>query len=327
MEMTEALEACVAADTDIYAYAGSIDRTGYEEICARLAERGKKSKNALLYLCTGGGNPNAGYRIARAMIHNYGAANFRVAVPAECKSAGTLICIGASELVMFDKGELGPLDVQFQKQDEIFQQSSGLDILRGMTYLQKDALDTFNTYLMDINGGSGLSTKVASEIASNLVKGIYEPMYAQIDPIRLGEMNAALQIAHEYGTRLNEKSKSLKAGSLSKLINSYPTHGFVIDRAEARQLFERVVPPRPHEVELSKVATAMWRKGLQTAPSVIDLAEFLGKIFKQEPPDAGPIEQPPAAGPEAVAAAAEHQPADGQPAQGDAAKQPLGGGQ
>lgn len=84
--------------------------------------------------------------------------------------------------------------------------------------------------MLDINLGSGLSTKTASEIASKLVIGLYEPMFAQIDPIRLGEMNAALEIAHAYGNRLDDKAKNLKQGALSKLINSYPTHGFVIDR-------------------------------------------------------------------------------------------------
>jgi len=106
---------------------------------------------------------------------------------------------------MLDKSELGPLDVQIQKRDEIFQLSSGLDIMRGMSYLQEEALQAFNSYLIEINGGSGLSTTIASDISSKLVTGLYEPLFAQIDPVKLGEMNAALQIANEYGTRLNQK--------------------------------------------------------------------------------------------------------------------------
>lgn len=281
MEMREALDQFSTEQTDVLGYFGLIDKNGYEELCAILEGLGaERKKQVLLYLCTGGGNPNAGYRIARALIHHYGADNFRVAIPAECKSAGTLICIGASSLIMCDQGELGRLDIQFQKQDEIFQQSSGLDILRGMTYLQGEALSTFNKYLLDINGGSGLSTKVASEIASRLVMGMYEPMYSQIDPIRLGEMNAALQIAHEYGTRLGEKSKSLKPNALSKLINDYPAHGFVIDRAEARTLFNSIVSPKPHEKILATLARdVLWRKSQNSASSVLDLNKFLAPFF------------------------------------------------
>ncbi|MBU1357448.1 MAG: SppA protein [Gammaproteobacteria bacterium] len=316
MNIKDAIAAFKAEGTDVYGYAGPIEKPGYELICDLLeGNSGKRREKALLYLCTGGGNPNAGYRIARAFIHHYGAENFRVAIPAECKSAGTLISIGASALVFFDKGELGPLDVQFQKQDEIFQQSSGLDIVRGMTYLQSDALDTFNKYLMEINGGSGLSTKVASEIASKLVMGIYEPMYAQIDPIRLGEMNAALQIAHEYGTRLNEKSKNLKLGALSKLINSYPTHGFVIDRAEARSLFQNVVAPSEHEQSLAHAVLFWWNKGQRTTPHAVDLVEFIEELFpsKDQPneaPDGTSTEQA------SEPAAAEGGAAAGEPAEG-----------
>jgi hypothetical protein len=180
--------------------------------------------------------------------------------------------------VLFDQGELGPLDVQFQKQDEIFQQSSGLDILRGMTYLRNEALETFSDYLLEINGGSGLSTKTASEIASKLVIGLFEPMFAQIDPIRLGEMNAALQIAHEYGNRLADKAKNLKTGALSKLINNYPTHGFVIDRAEARVLFERVEPPLEHEIEIATWAMRLHRAN-RAQPQVLDVIDFYDDIF------------------------------------------------
>lgn len=280
-KMLQTLTHFQSEQEDAYLYAGPIEKSGYDQLCEAL-EKKEKGRKALLYLITRGGNPNAGYRIARALIHHYGAENFRVAIPAECKSAGTLICIGAHSLVFFDQGELGPLDVQFQKKDEIFQQSSGLDILRGMTYLQQQALDSFNSYLLEINGGSGLSTKTASEIASNLVRGLFEPIFAQIDPIRLGEMNAALQIANEYGNRLNDKAKNFKTGSLSKLINSYPTHGFVIDRAEARTLFERVSPPTPVESAWGNWAVQIFSTPNPPAkPVVLDLVDFFATIFKE----------------------------------------------
>lgn len=289
MTYKAALKEAINNDTDVFGYAGPIDRGGYDKVCETIPAQ-RRSK-ALLYLCTTGGDPNAGYRIARAFVHNYGAENFRVAIPAECKSAGTLICIGSHELVMFDCGELGPLDVQFQKQDEIFQQSSGLDILRGMTHLENEALQTFNQYLIDINGGSGLSTKTASEIASNLVIGLYNPIFGQVDPIKLGEMRAALQIAHHYGTRLNEKSKILKQDSLKKLINEYPTHGFVIDRAEARTLFERVVSPTDSETIMAQFVTGfMWKHGRQTRSIVYDLLDTFEGLLNE--PDAAAAGQP-----------------------------------
>lgn len=243
--MSSHLEAELAkfsdADTDVVVYSGAIGREGYEKFCTILGQ--PKRAKLLFILNTYGGDPNAGYRIARAAVHNYGADNFRILIPTYCKSAGTLICIGASHIVMADQAELGPLDVQLRKQDELFQQSSGLDILRGITLLQSEALATFRSYLVDINGGASLSTRLASEIASDLVIGLYVPLFAQVDPVKLGEMNAALEIARHYGERLDKQSKCLKEGALNKLITGYPTHGFVIDRAEARTLFKSVTAP------------------------------------------------------------------------------------
>lgn len=266
---------------DVYLYSGPIEKRGYDTLCEILKAKKNKSDHALLYLITRGGDPNAGYRIARALCHAYGSANLRVAITSDCKSAGTLICIGAGGLVIFDKGELGPLDVQFKKQDEMFQQSSGLDILRGMTYLRGEALDSFKDYLVEINIGSGLSTKTASEIASKLVIGLFEPMFAQIDPVRLGEMNAALQIAAEYGTRLNEKASSLQAGALSKLIHDYSTHGFVIDRSEARKLFNHVSAPTPAEIAFGEFAETLAPVGnTRMQPVVWDMLDVAEQIFQ-----------------------------------------------
>ncbi|WP_308924262.1 hypothetical protein [Janthinobacterium sp. J1-1] len=266
-------------DTDVVIYSGGIAREGYDKFC-RLLEKPRRKK-LLMVLNTYGGDPNAGYRIARAAIHNYGADNFSILIPAYCKSAGTLICIGATRLVMADQAELGPLDVQLRKQDELFQQSSGLDILRGVTYLQDEALQSFKTYLIDINGGAGLSTKIASEIASGLVIGLYEPLFAQVDPVKLGEMNAALQIARHYGERLDSKSKSLIEHSLNKLIMGYPTHGFVIDRSEARQLFKDVTKPNPHEQWLCNSFRNHPMSKLGSSTSAI--VEAFNEISQQQP--------------------------------------------
>lgn len=312
-----------AEDTDVLIYAGSIDRSGYDDFTDALPKANRTK--LLLVLCTYGGDPDAGYRIARAAVHHYGCQNFRILIPSYCKSAGTLICIGAHELVMADRAELGPLDVQLQKQDEIFQQSSGLDILRGVTYLQQEALQSFKSYLLDINGGSGLSTKIASEISSKLVIGLYEPLFSQVDPIRLGEMNAALQIANDYGTRLNEKSKSLKAKSLKTLISEYPTHGFVIDRAEARTLFERVVEPNEMEGCLATfVHDRIWPKTRQGKPTVIDFI----KLFEDDEPEeerqnAEDVPESGAADADAGAPSASGAPgADGRPAEEHGQQQP-----
>lgn len=228
-----------STSTDLIVYVGQINRSGYESICEVLAKR--KSETVLLALATPGGDAHAGFRIARALQHCYG--TFNALVPRYCKSAGTLILIGAKRLYLADMSELGPLDVQIKKGDEIVGSSSGLDIFQAVSYLQGQAMTGFRTYLIELNQDLGLSTKLASDISTRLALGMLEPVAAQIDPMKLAEMQRATEIAFAYGNRLNENSKNLKTDGLTKLVTGYPSHGFVIDRKEAKTLFIDVQQP------------------------------------------------------------------------------------
>lgn len=235
------------ATTDVVTYAGPIDMDGYSAICEAIKK--KKSDKVLLVLATPGGDPHAGFRIARALQHAYG--SFDALVPRYCKSAGTLVVIGASKLYLCDMGELGPVDIQVRKNDEIVGRNSGLDIIQAVTYLRDQTMIAFKNYVVVLTAEAGLSTRVASEISSRLTTGLYEPIAAQIDPMKIAEMQRAMEIAFEYGTRLADKSCNLRVGALGKLIASYPSHGFVIDRKEARSLFIRVERPEGLLSELS----------------------------------------------------------------------------
>ncbi|CAN5841646.1 hypothetical protein BH23ACT11_BH23ACT11_23940 [soil metagenome] len=62
--------------------------------------------NVLLILVTNGGDANIAYRVARCLQRSY--RDFYVLVPGWCKSAGTLVAIGADEIVMGEHGQLGP---------------------------------------------------------------------------------------------------------------------------------------------------------------------------------------------------------------------------
>lgn len=227
---------------DVINYCGSISKVGYLKL-TKLIERkiqdNSKSECLLLILTTAGGDPDAGYRIGRAINFYY--KDVKIMIPDMCKSAGTLVAISASELIIGDLGELGPLDVQLRKSDEMGEQSSSLNIFSTIQELQKATLTSFRHFVTDIRYGTGVGTKLASNIASDLTKSLISPISAQIDPIKLGEQKRALQIAKEYASRLNEMSNNLKSSeALDKLISGYPCHSFVIDRKEAKTLFKYV---------------------------------------------------------------------------------------
>lgn len=233
-------------------YAGPIDRNGYEiisQVCETLPEPYPKKVN--LILSTYGGDPDAGFRIARCLQH-YFTDGITLFVPHYCKSAGTLIAIGASELVLSDRGELGPLDVQLVKSDEMFERSSGMDITQGFNVLTSQAYEMFNTITVNLKLKSRLSTKLASEAASQIAVGAFAPIFAQIDPLRLGEIQRATEIAFKYGNLLKVKFDNLQEYGVITLISGYPSHAFVIDRKEASTIFKNVRQPNSEEANWLK---------------------------------------------------------------------------
>lgn len=237
-------------DVDKILYLGEISIDGYNQItkiCNDLKKFGRKK--AQLYLCTYGGNPHAGFRIARALQHHY-EDGFEVVIVSDCKSAGTLVCLGAKNIIMADKGELGPLDIQLSKATELFERTSGLDLPQSVSALTQNVKSMLKDLLIEMRMGGQLSTKIASEMATNVTTGVFSPIFAQIDPLRLGELHRATMIAFEYGRRLAEKSDNLKDGALAKLISAYPAHSFVIDRKEAKILFKNVSKPSIDELQL-----------------------------------------------------------------------------
>ncbi len=115
----------------------------------------------------------------------------------------------------------------------------------------------FINLLLSIRGetGRGITTRTAAELASSIVGALLEPIYRQIEPIKIGENQRAVSITRNYGSRLAEKSGVLRSQRiLDYLVAAYPDHAFVIDREEAGRLFNNVEAPT---IELDKMAEAM----------------------------------------------------------------------
>ncbi|RIY41977.1 SDH family Clp fold serine proteinase [Neopusillimonas maritima] len=233
---------------DVIIVSRGIDRQLHYDLSRRIQEN-KAQKSCTLFLTTRGGDPNGGYRIGRCLRHHY--EHIRLVVPSYCKSAGTLVAIAADELAIGDLGELGPLDVQVRKQNEMLENNSGLDFNESMEAALQHVMRAFRYALVDIRGGTRISTRLAGDFATKVAASIAAPLYSQIDPNRVGEMQRAIAIALEYGQRLNDLSKSLTDhDSLRKLVADYPSHSFVIDRKEAGTLFANVSHPTEMEVSI-----------------------------------------------------------------------------
>ena len=236
-------------DADIILHNGSIERP-YDTLLIDHCIKRRKRENVLLILVTEGGDADAAYRIARCFQANY--EKFFLYVSGYCKSAGTLIATGAHELIMSDHGELGPLDVQMDRKDELWETQSGLEITDTLDALHTKAFNAFEAYFLTIKakGGGSITLKMAMQMATEMTTSLLTPIYSQVNPLSVGEAGRAMSIASSYGKRLLAEGRNIEEKDLLSITTAYPSHGFVIDYREAERLFQNVRQPTQDEMDL-----------------------------------------------------------------------------
>ena len=238
-------------DSDVIHYNGPILRPADQLFINSCITRCRR-KNAILLLVTMGGDADPAYRIARCLQTKY--ERFSLYVSGYCKSAGTLVALGAHELIMSDHGELGPLDVQMSKKDELWETQSGLTVMDTLAALKDNAFSAFETFFLHTKAKSSgsITLRTASQIATEITTGLFAPLYSQVDPLHIGEAGRAMSIAGHYGRRLLLDGRNIETKELDFIMSEYPSHGFVIDRREASVLFKNVREPREVESLLAK---------------------------------------------------------------------------
>lgn len=180
--------------SDFYIFCGTISDETVDVFIKLLRDKIDKKSNCSLILTTYGGDPDAGYRLVRAIKRYY--KDFYLYVFGSCKSTGTLIALGSDKIIMSDFGEFGPLDIQLAKDDEL-SNTSGLSYLQSLTSLNEQIFRSFETNFLNLKRKSGftITTKTAAEIGSKLAVGLISPISAQLDPVKLGEVQRAIKIA------------------------------------------------------------------------------------------------------------------------------------
>lgn len=282
-----AKELAAADDTDVAIYNGVIGRFFDEEVITKTLGR-RRRPNLLLIMVTEGGDPDCAFRIARCLQSKY--QRFSLFVSGYCKSAGTLIAIGAHQLVVSDHGELGPLDVQMAKKDELVDRQSGLTVISALDFLREKAYSSFEQIFYDFEEKTGgiVTVQTASKIAVDIVTSIISPIASQVDPLHVGDAARSLRVAEQYGVRLAQSSKSITQAGLLKLLTGYASHGFAIDRREAGTIFTNVRDPEPLELELAeKLGLRARRPHGQRLLAGQSVFEFLSPELQTRPARSG----------------------------------------
>lgn len=284
---------------DIVLFSGAVFPEGDRNLNDLVRNR-KRKKNVLFMLSTFGGLADCAYRITRCLQECYKQGEVILFVDSFCKSAGTLIAVGASEIVMSERAEFGPLDVQLKKPDEIDERASGLTPMQAMFTLRNEAYKSFSEFFVSIRHETRITSKTAAEIASNLALGLFRPIYQQIEPMRMGENERAMQVAEAYGNRLQKMHSNLKTDALQTLITGYPSHEFVIDRTEAGDLFKRLRSPNPDEQHLASLVRQTARESLYSEQNSLvhffDLADGTESDDNDEGAEENRPKEPPQGG-------------------------------
>jgi hypothetical protein len=260
-------------DCDVFAFMGKIAYPETSAFVDLVCGKDKKKKNAILYIATLGGDPDSAFRVIRGLKRHY--SHVSLAVPGICKSAGTLLALGADEVILGPTGELGPLDVQVLKPDEVVARNSGLDLFQALAITTNSAFQVFERWMFEISEDTNgaISAKTAAEISERLVIGLFQPLMQQLDPHRIGEIQRALNIVEAYAQRLG--AGNLKERAITKLVTGYPSHGFVIDLDEAKTVFKNVRSLQEDEKKIASLFGREMRHFGAEPPRFFDASKFL----------------------------------------------------
>lgn len=174
----------------------------------------KSPKDIFLILRSPGGEVEPAYLISK-MCNRYKLAKFVVGIPADAKSAATLLSLGADELHMGAMSELGPIDPQINDFPALAF-SGALERITKLADQYPGAATMLSQYLI----GSSLDVRA------------------------LGHYERITESATQYASRLLKSkvtSTDINMDVVSALAahftNHYKDHNFVIDMDEACELF------------------------------------------------------------------------------------------
>jgi hypothetical protein len=135
--------------------------------------------------------------------------------------------------------------IQLRQRDEITDRRSGLTTRSALEDLKSHSLELFEHFVLNIiqRAQGAVSFKLAAEISQKMSTELMSKIYEQINPDSIGQDARDLSIAKQYCDRLSSKSGNLRTGSVERLVHGYPSHDFVIDLEEAREIFVNIEMP------------------------------------------------------------------------------------
>lgn len=237
------------------------DGNEHHELCPHVEEMFFKARHDLpqgkpiaLLIESPGGSAESAYLIAKLLQRRCG--SFIALVANWAKSAATLLALGASEIILSEHGQLGPLDVQIFDADRE-DTSSALNETQALERLHQAGLEAFVNTLYVLQSRTNKRIDTLLPHALKFVAESMRPLYEKVDVVQYTSRLRDLKVAEEYAVRLLSPHYPARAANrlAQRLVEQYPDHGFVIDFDEAKRIGMRVVKePTPEQiVQLDKI--------------------------------------------------------------------------
>ncbi len=258
----------------------SIDYDSLNPIRRVIEDTVKESRDEVeidVWLESGGGDANAAFKLA-LMLRN-AASLIRVVIPDYAKSAATLLALAGHEIYMAPGAEMGPLDMQLYDEGTLLEYTSALNIARAADDVGRDAVDLAMRGGAEIIRMARLSRLQAMTVMLKFAAEFSAPLVCQLDPRVVYDAKQALKSANNYAQDLLSETCGLQASKIAaRLVENFPTHGFVISYGVAQRLG---LPVRLiADYDLLDYARRFHRAS-EDGPSIIrfcSLDEFLSEI-------------------------------------------------
>lgn len=215
----------------------------YEQLMI-IKKRGRKYDNIDLFIYSRGGDSDAPWSIVSTFREVFPEKYFNVLIPFRAHSAATMISLGADEIIMTEKAELGPVDITIS--------SSPLNPIHPV---HKTPIDLS---VEDVMGFIGLLEKLDCTRAEEKIKA-YEILSQHINPLAIGKVNRLLEqtklvAGRMLSTRKNRLSNDQNDEIVRKLGSEIYSHRHSILRTEARQIGISYIK----NAEEYKIAGLLW---------------------------------------------------------------------
>ena len=215
-------------------------------------------KNLSIVLHSSGGDINTAYQIIE-LLRNH-CTNMTTIVPLCAKSAATLFILGSDRIVMGEIAQLGPLDTQIGEREEGARKyTSALNPFKTLEELQRFSLETLDVTVKLLLTRAELSVDEAIKHGMYFAAKISGPLFSQLKVEKVGECSRALAVGKEYGERLLKrytkwKNSEKRDSILEKLIKYYPSHDYIIDHKELKDIgFDPDLPSQDEKPILQKI--------------------------------------------------------------------------